>query len=852
MKFINIFLVSLVLAHSRSGSGMAIIKDLVSEPESDLDCSSGESTQTPEAANVRSKNPETDPLNDAARPQLPEGPSPPPATDPIISKKRRCARSEIVGSAGPVLSLARRDVSERRIQQCEACKNKPLCKKFKICNTCKVFCGDTTTTTIAPGQDIDNNVPTNGETPVVAATETVTPPVENIVVGSRFRGAEEASQPRYYSLAAVEPGLLMRLLSRIFNIPENFDRFVILGKKRATNGEDDDKDITIIDLAQAFGNDKKITASIERSGDVRMDLVEKLDRRMGEMTGDNANRNQIIEQVLNEGNDNVGNTQEVPESSTRCNLDEAVDDLIDIMPTSYSQRNKPEEHPQVKPQPNESQESSEEEIKNPPVIQDNFNLVGKENLDDNANDEGKISENAGKRSWDEGYVDDNEEARPSMASRVKVPKNKPIVQRVTTIPKVIEPEMNSVREAETMSVPDVARPPPTSENQVAASAPENLEDNVLETVQDSLKTVPVDPNHSVTRPQVNPVLETIKNSLNEVPMAQNIVDTVDQGLRAQPMEVAAQAPENLETNVLETVKDSLKQVPTIAPPENFGPVQEEEPQPVFVEDRIKPSQANSDNTVKVYKAPQRETVGEALTEAPSTIFTEPGVLTAVTNPPNVLQMANRGQFSESGEQSTYFGALVPAKEGLPIADPRVRKLYYVGQDINLPLKMFQDENGVMKLRVDTDALCNCKNKNCSRPHLDDRSDAQVALPELKVRYGDDELMDSFVDSIHTGGENSEKFKRSPRIDAAVEVQEEGKGKNYQIDGLDKVDKLENKIQKLAKNFEKVNTENEDLLNKGTVALYKQIEKTKDVDKMITLASDLLSWMKDLATEHLKS
>ncbi|XP_044267278.1 uncharacterized protein LOC123013043 isoform X2 [Tribolium madens] len=787
MKFINIFLVSLVLAHSKSGSAMAIIKE-----------------------------------------------------------------KELVGSAEPILSLARRDVSAKRIQQCESCKNNKLCKKYKMCNSCKIFCGNVTTTTVASVQDGDSNVPTDGETPsLVAATETVTPPVENIVVGSRFKGMEEASQPRYYSLAAVEPGLLMRLLSRIFNIPKNFDRFVILGKKKATTGEEDDHDITIIDLAQAFGDDKKITANIEKSGEVRMDLVEKLDTRMGEMGDDSqANKNKIIEQVLDEGNDNVGNTQEAPESSTRCNLDEAVDDLIDIMPTSYAQRNKPEEHPQVKP-PQESQESSEEEIKNPPVIQDSFNLVGKE-----------ISENKGN---DDGFVDDNEEARPSMVSRVKIPKNKPLLQRVTTIPKVIKPEMNTVGEAETISVPDDARPRPTSDNQVidlnqevAASTPENLEKNVLQTVKDSLKPAPMERN----------VLETVKNSLQEVPMGQNIVDIVDQGMRAQVepnQEVAASAPENLETNVLETVQNSLKQVPTAQDIieenpsigfENFGPVQEPEPEPVFVEDRIKPSQANSDSTIKIYKPPQRNTVGETLT--PSTSFTEPNVLTTVTDPPNVVQMApqfeNRGQFSESGEKATYFGALVPAKDGLPIADPRVRKLYYVGQDINLPLKMFQDENGVMKLRVDTDALCNCKNKNCSRPHLDDKNgenNVQVALPELKVRYGDDELMDSFVDSIHTRGEHSEKFKRSPRIDGVMEV--EGKEKNYQIDRLDKVEKkLENKIEKLGKNFEKVNEKNEELLNKGTVALYQQIEKSKDVDKMITLASDLLSWMRDLATEHLKS
>lgn len=168
-----------------------------------------------------------------------------------------------------------------------------------MCNTCKIFCDNISTTTASTIQD---NIPTvrpDGETQitVVAATETATP-IENVVVGSRFKALEEASPPRYYSLASVEPGVLMRLLSRIFNIPENFDKFVILGKKRGSIEEENDSDISIIDLAQAFGNEKKITASVEKSGEVRMDLVEKLDKRLGEV--DESKTNNVVEQVLDE------------------------------------------------------------------------------------------------------------------------------------------------------------------------------------------------------------------------------------------------------------------------------------------------------------------------------------------------------------------------------------------------------------------------------------------------------------------------------------------------------------------------------------------------------------------------
>lgn len=508
---------------------------------------------------------------------------------------------------------------------------------------------------------------------------------------------------------------------------------------------------------------------------------------------------------------NVGLIQETtisPETNTRCNLDKAVDDLIDIMP----QRSKPESYSEVKPQTQivESQESSEE-IKNPPVIQDNFNMVGK-NVEDgyaDDNEEARLRENSDRpnlvsKNLDDGFIDDNEEARPSVVSEVKVPKNKP-----SPIPKQINPVVNPVGDAqEVLIVSDNTREIPASENQVAVT--DNLEKNVLETVKDSLKSVP---------------------------MAQNIVDTVDKNLRQNP-EIGPQEFENF-------------------------PVQEQEPQPIFVE-RTKPSQANSDNVMKVIKAPQRETVGETLD--PQQFATQTDVLQPTTSqlvpstiPPNIVEMApqleNRGTFSDLEnlqEKSTYFGALVPANEE---SSARVKKLYYVGQDINLPLKMFQDENGVMKLRVDTDALCNCKNRNCTRPHLDDRlveNNVQAAVPELKVRYGDNDLMESFVDSIHTQGENSEKFKRSAKIDE-ITVENQSNEKMFQTDRYDKEErKLENTIKKLRNNFENVDSKNKELLNKGTIALYKQIETTKDIGKMITLASDLLSWMKDLVTEHLKA
>jgi hypothetical protein len=64
------------------------------------------------------------------------------------------------------------------------------------------------------------------------------------------------------------------------------------------------------------------------------------------------------------------------ESGTRCSVDEAMEDLLDVIPSS-GHKEKPQQsgykdEPQAVPE-----EDSSEEIKNPPVIQDNLGVLGK-------------------------------------------------------------------------------------------------------------------------------------------------------------------------------------------------------------------------------------------------------------------------------------------------------------------------------------------------------------------------------------------------------------------------------------------------------------------------------------------
>jgi hypothetical protein len=319
-----------------------------------------------------------------------------------------------------------------------------------------------------------------------------------------------------------------------------------------------------------------------------------------------------------------------------------------------------------------------------------------------------------------------------------------------------------------------------------------------------------------------------------------------------------------------------------------GLVRQEESEPIY-EEFPKENQANSESNMKVFEQPEpkpqmmesrqgdllekqeseknvaifedndvsesksEEDVGSPVTMPTTRPHLDPSdpdpELPRLVDPPMIIKMPmpeveNRGQSPSSAsseERSNYFGALVPAKNS-GVTDSRMKKLYYVGKDINLPLKMFQDENGVLKLRVDTDALCNCKNKNCTKAHIGEDLERKIVerdngvLPELQVNYKrDQESVDSKV------------VKRSPKVDSGSS---NSVGGDYKFEDLK--EELENEIEKLDENIDKYKEANRNWLNKGTVALFKEVEKAKEVDDMITLANSILSWMKDLATKHLSS
>lgn len=488
--------------------------------------------------------------------------------------------------------------------------------------------------------------------------------------------------------------------------------------------------------------------------------------------------------------------------------------------------------PHVEPHVVETEVSSE--IKNPPVIQDNLHYVGK-------------TAQTPTKNLEDDYVDDTEEGRPTLITENK---NQPPIQEATrliTIPK----ETNS-----------------TSTKTIVGEAPDN---------------------------------RLSLSDAKQIPSSDNQVNgpTVQEGTNFD--DEPANPSRDLEKNVFKIVEDSLKAVTNGQSPNE---VQETEPQSILVAEQ-KPSQANSESVIKAFEKPQLKddilqieenleptssitTVdGNTIEEKkkpeqttkkprPSTNFdyqdpTQLSIddLDPIPDVPNVAEAApdfqNRGQFTEnSRDGQNDFGSLVPAKGvSTDVDDPRMKKYIYVGKNINLPLKMFQDEDGVMKLRVDTEALCNCKNENCTKKHVDERfrtalreneDDQNAKMPELNVRFGrdshhSDNLMDSFVESLHDHSETSEVFKRSPKIDSGTTMNVE----DEEIKGLDneKVE-MENEIRKLSEDIEKYDKANKELFNKGTLSVFRDVEKTKNVDRMITLANNLLVWMKDFAMKHLET
>jgi hypothetical protein len=556
------------------------------------------------------------------------------------------------------------------------------------------------------------------------------------------------------------------------------------------------------------------------------------------------------------------------ESGTRCSVDEAMEDLLDVIPSSGHQHKEKPQQSGYKEEPQDvPEEDSSEEIKNPPVIQDNLGVLGKSlpedayvddneearaNLpledgyvDDNeearANvplEDGDVDDNEEARAnvpLEDGYIDDNEEARPIVINENK---SQPPLQDAKKDPVPKETVDSPDKQVEVFGVSDAVRPLPNSESQVTPepgnvqnemigeSAPEseneNLEESVLKIVEDSLKTA-----------------SDGESAWRNMDQDEGLVRQEESGpiYEEFPKENQANSESNMKV------------------------FEQPEPKPQMMESRQGDllERQESDKDVAIFEdndvseSKSEEDVGPPVTMPTTRPHLDPSdpdpELPRLVDPPMIIKMPmpeveNPGQFpgsASSEERSNYFGALVPAKNS-GVTDSRMKKLYYVGKDINLPLKMFQDENGVLELRVDTDALCNCKNKNCTKAHIGEDLERKIVerdngvLPELQVNYKrDQESVDSKV------------VKRSPKVDSGSS---NSVGGDYKFEDLK--EELENEIEKLDENIDKYKEENRNWLNKGTVALFKEVEKAKEVDDMITLANSILSWMKDLATKHLSS
>lgn len=341
---------------------------------------------------------------------------------------------------------------------------------------------------------------------------------------------------------------------------------------------------------------------------------------------------------------------------------------------------------------------------------------------------------------------------------------------------------------------------------------QNLENSIFEVVEDSIKAAS-NTNNNVLR-EIEDIEENAGNResvIEEANKGEKIGQTApDQGIEGNEEEILV--PEELEPNE-----------------DNLGEANKEiieEPEEI-----VNNNEDRNEATIGE-RIPQEIEADEAKIEEKVDEITP--------------DLQNRNKFT-SPDVSNYhnFGSLVPVGD---LKDPQVQKVFFVGKNINLPLQMYKTKDGTLELAVDMEKLCHCKNENCTRKHQDDIiGNPEITIPESRrFQRNSADLMD-LIDEV-VQNESSDIAKRSPRIEDNREDYDE----TYKINEGYKFENeanLEDKLEKLERDVEQFRNKNEKLLNKGTVALFKNEEKTKKVDRMVDLAGNVLNWMKKISEEQ---
>lgn len=204
------------------------------------------------------------------------------------------------------------------------CLNAPLCKKYKACDSCQVYCNKL---------QISIN-PLSTEAPVSKNENQVDSSLKeaDILVGSRHSGVTEepttteylgtfeivASLLWYYAVGVVESGPLMDLLIKLFNVPtpNNFEKFILVGQLKTT--DTNTSSIVIVDLVNAFKDRHKVTADIHKfeNNQVQKDVIGFLNTNLanaikhrqelnGNKTLDKTEINDIFSKTLKDVSTNI-------------------------------------------------------------------------------------------------------------------------------------------------------------------------------------------------------------------------------------------------------------------------------------------------------------------------------------------------------------------------------------------------------------------------------------------------------------------------------------------------------------------------------------------------------------------